>query len=479
MIQVGTATFNYDYKGRRILKQIANGPTTYYVAPYYEVTVFPDGSSQHTAYLVGAQGVFAAISSADASGNGTAAAAGVPALGTFYVHKNGIDSTMVQTDAAGAVATAIEYLPYGEVQSITGTDSVRSKFAGKELDEETGLYYVHSRYYDPVLARFLTADDRPGGPMQRPDAYNRYAYVLNNPVLNTDPTGHGLFGDVRGWAHATGNFFTHDVKGFFTGDVKHFFTNKITETVITYVVDGALIVGGTAILLTTPFGGPASTLIGSTMLGAGIGGLSYNLTHQNWKTGTVAGNFSWGQYWGNVGIGAMSGFISGGVAAAAGAVVDFAASSGASAWVVGGGCRFAVNVGAGVVGNAVSGFASQLATNRLDHSHNVWHGVTFATALGAVMGGLGSAAGEKIAASLAVKYDPVEQIWDTQPPPPADWDANGDGSAFWRRAGQPFVPATRLTTTFIAAPGVFFTGLDATMTTLEPYVPTWLRDLRQ
>jgi len=54
-----------------------------------------------------------------------------------------------------------------------------------------GLYDYRARYYDPVLGRFISADTvvpEPGNPQ----ALNRYAYVYNNPVRYTDPSGHWL-----------------------------------------------------------------------------------------------------------------------------------------------------------------------------------------------------------------------------------------------------------------------------------------------
>ena len=59
------------------------------------------------------------------------------------------------------------------------------KFTGKELDEETGLYYYGARYYDPSIGLFMSvdplADKYPG--------WNPYNYTLNNPVRFIDPDG--------------------------------------------------------------------------------------------------------------------------------------------------------------------------------------------------------------------------------------------------------------------------------------------------
>ena len=50
-------------------------------------------------------------------------------------------------------------------------------------DKETGLYYLTTRYYDPEVGRFISAD------VQVAYGYNRYAYCNNNPVMGYDPEG--------------------------------------------------------------------------------------------------------------------------------------------------------------------------------------------------------------------------------------------------------------------------------------------------
>jgi len=61
-------------------------------------------------------------------------------------------------------------------------------YTGHEMDDEVGLINMNARVYDPYLGRFMSADP------VLPDAYdmqsfNRYSYVLNNPLKYTDPTG--------------------------------------------------------------------------------------------------------------------------------------------------------------------------------------------------------------------------------------------------------------------------------------------------
>ena len=57
-------------------------------------------------------------------------------------------------------------------------------------DTETKLYYLQSRYYDPEIGRFITIDDISYLDPDAINGLNLYAYCLNNPVMNIDPSGH-------------------------------------------------------------------------------------------------------------------------------------------------------------------------------------------------------------------------------------------------------------------------------------------------
>jgi RHS repeat-associated protein len=65
---------------------------------------------------------------------------------------------------------------------------VRSRCTGKERDAESGLDYFGARYYASNMGR-MTSPDPLAGHLANPQSLNRYAYVLNNPLSNTDPTG--------------------------------------------------------------------------------------------------------------------------------------------------------------------------------------------------------------------------------------------------------------------------------------------------
>jgi RHS repeat-associated protein len=83
----------------------------------------------------------------------------------------------------------IFYYPFGELKYNSGSDIAKYKFTDQEFDGETTLYNYGARYYDPHLARFVSADTIVPQPFN-PQSLNRYSYASNNPVLMIDPDGH-------------------------------------------------------------------------------------------------------------------------------------------------------------------------------------------------------------------------------------------------------------------------------------------------
>lgn len=90
----------------------------------------------------------------------------------------------------GQILQRFEYSPFGgEIYALNPNLKFDPSYTGQRYDIETGLYYYQSRYYDPMLGRFIQPDTviQDGKDLQ---AYNRYAYVRNNPLKYVDPSGH-------------------------------------------------------------------------------------------------------------------------------------------------------------------------------------------------------------------------------------------------------------------------------------------------
>jgi RHS repeat-associated protein len=109
----------------------------------------------------------------------------------YYLHSDHLGSTSLTTDINGAVLARQYYYPYGGVRpgpnNALPTDRT---FTGHYTETGLGsLMYFRARYFSPLIGRFLSADSivpEPGNPQ----ALNRYAFVLNNPLKYTDPSGH-------------------------------------------------------------------------------------------------------------------------------------------------------------------------------------------------------------------------------------------------------------------------------------------------
>ena len=64
------------------------------------------------------------------------------------------------------------------------------RYRGYIFDEETGLYYLRSRYYNPNLCRFINADDVEAlGADGDINGYQPFIYCMNDPVNNRDEAG--------------------------------------------------------------------------------------------------------------------------------------------------------------------------------------------------------------------------------------------------------------------------------------------------
>jgi RHS repeat-associated protein len=68
-------------------------------------------------------------------------------------------------------------------------DGVRQQFTGHERDSETDLDFAEARYFSSKQGRFTSPDPLlESAELFQPQSWNRYSYVLNNPLLYIDPT---------------------------------------------------------------------------------------------------------------------------------------------------------------------------------------------------------------------------------------------------------------------------------------------------
>jgi RHS repeat-associated protein len=69
-------------------------------------------------------------------------------------------------------------------------DLIRQKFTGYQKDSETSIDFAEARMYDNRYGRFTAVDPLlASGKSANPQTFNRFVYVLNNPLLLTDPSG--------------------------------------------------------------------------------------------------------------------------------------------------------------------------------------------------------------------------------------------------------------------------------------------------
>lgn len=126
----------------------------------------------------------------------------VSAAGRRHAHRDHLGTIRLITDDAGRRLAEHAYYPFGtELQLAPENPEDRMKFTGHERDTIPGeihtLDYMHARYYSASMGRFMAVDPADGESHQ-PQSWNRYAYVRNNPVIFTDPTGRQLYGGDKG-----------------------------------------------------------------------------------------------------------------------------------------------------------------------------------------------------------------------------------------------------------------------------------------
>jgi len=118
--------------------------------------------------------------------------------GTAYFYVKNLQGDIIAiVNSSGTKVVEYLYDSWGKLISTTGslasTVGVKNpyRYRGYRYDTETGLYYLQSRYYDPLAKRFVNADvviDSSAGLI----GYDLFVYSANNPINYSDPTGHWI-----------------------------------------------------------------------------------------------------------------------------------------------------------------------------------------------------------------------------------------------------------------------------------------------
>ena len=108
---------------------------------------------------------------------------------TFFYHSDHLGSTSYITDRDANITQFDAYLPYGEllVDEHSSSEEMSYKFNGKELDEETGLYYYGARYMDPKISMWYGSDPL----SEEYENVSAFVYCHGNPICLFEPDGQG------------------------------------------------------------------------------------------------------------------------------------------------------------------------------------------------------------------------------------------------------------------------------------------------
>jgi RHS repeat-associated protein len=172
-----TATYLYDATGRRVQKAVASGQTQYiYDLSGNVASELDQNLNWKNAYVRMNGALFAQYT--------------VGSPRTTFILADHLGSARLLTDMNQSVVQNLDYLPFGELNSSDSGISTH-EFTGDEQDAETALAHTWFRQYSSSMGRWMTPD--PAGlaavDPTNPQSWNRYAYVIGDPIDLIDPWG--------------------------------------------------------------------------------------------------------------------------------------------------------------------------------------------------------------------------------------------------------------------------------------------------
>ena len=153
----------------------------------------------------------------------------------YYYHRDHLGSSTAVSNDDGKLSQQIEYLPYGEVflekQMASSDYHSPHRFNGKELDEETGLYYYGARYMNPRLSIWYATDPLQG----KYPHVSSYCYAISNPVKYIDSKGLEV---IIWYKDNSGKKRTFHFKGFNGKSIKIPNNQYVKDFISAYLYNG-------------------------------------------------------------------------------------------------------------------------------------------------------------------------------------------------------------------------------------------------
>src|SRR5690606_30824344 len=136
----------------------------------------------------------------------------------YYLHRDYLGSILAVTNSTGSIVEKRHFDAWGNVLLVEdGQNNNLNKltflergYTGHEHLQGVGLINMNARLYDAKLHRFLAPDNFVQDP-SNPQNYNRYGYVMNNPLKYTDESGEIALTALTAIFNAIKEFVQHGV----------------------------------------------------------------------------------------------------------------------------------------------------------------------------------------------------------------------------------------------------------------------------